>query len=79
MQKESFFRRAWNLYTEGFKQMGWVGKRMWIIIFLKLFVMFAILKMFFFPNFLNTNFDTDQAKAEHVLEQLTTDIPLKNN
>jgi hypothetical protein len=33
--------------------------------------MFAILKLFFFPNFLNTNFDTDEERSEHVIEQLT--------
>jgi hypothetical protein len=33
--------------------------------------MFAILKLFFFPNFLNTNFDSDEERSDHVIEQLT--------
>jgi hypothetical protein len=33
--------------------------------------MFAVLKLFFFPNFLKTNFDNDKLRADHVLEQLT--------
>jgi hypothetical protein len=37
----------------------------------KLFVMFAVLKLFFFPNFLQTNFSTDKQRADHVIEQLT--------
>jgi hypothetical protein len=29
-----------------------LGKTLWAIILIKLFIMFAILKVFFFPNFL---------------------------
>jgi hypothetical protein len=36
-----------------------------------LFVMFVILKIFFFPNFLKSNFNTDQDRSNHVLERLT--------
>jgi uncharacterized Rmd1/YagE family protein len=61
-----FFR----MYVEGFKNMTW-GKTLWIIIFIKLFVMFAILRLFLFPNFLNTKFKTDAEKAEYVATQLT--------
>ena len=57
-------------YMEGFRSMT-VGKTLWIIICIKLFIMFAVLKMFFFPNFLKTNFDDDSARAEYVIEQLT--------
>ncbi len=48
-----------------------VGKTLWKIIFIKLFIMFAVLKVFFFPDFLQTNFSTDQQRADHVIEQLT--------
>ena len=33
--------------------------------------MFAVLKIFFFPDFLNTKFESEQEKADYVLEQLT--------
>jgi hypothetical protein len=33
--------------------------------------MFAILKIFFFHDFLNTNWHTDKDRTEHVLDQLT--------
>lgn len=49
---------------------GW-GKQVWIIILVKLFIMFAVLKLFFFPDFLQTNFDTDEQRSEQVLENLT--------
>lgn len=31
-----------------------LGRTLWLIILLKLFIMFAILKVFFFPNYLST-------------------------
>ena len=43
--------RIFDFYVEGFRQMTW-GRTLWLIILLKLFVMFAILKCFFFPDFL---------------------------
>ena len=49
---------------------GW-GKQVWLVILIKLFIMFVILKLFFFPNFLKTNFDTDEQRSEHVLDNLT--------
>jgi hypothetical protein len=32
--------------------------------------MFAILRVFFFPNYLNSRFDTEQEKANHVTNEL---------
>lgn len=61
-----------NMYVEGFKNMTW-GKSLWIIILVKLFIMFAILKVFFFPDFLNSRFKTDEEKSEYVANQLTGD------
>jgi hypothetical protein len=47
------------------------GRQVWIIILIKLFIMFAILKIFFFPDFLKVNFKSDQDRANHVIEELT--------
>ncbi len=41
----------WHFYREGFRQMTW-GRVLWLIILLKLLVMFAVLRLFFFPDFL---------------------------
>lgn len=51
MHKDGFWYRAFDLYYDGFRNMR-LGKTLWAIIFIKLFIMFAILKYFFFPNFL---------------------------
>ena len=71
MSKSNVFIRVWYFYAEGFKNMSGWGKQVWIVILLKLFIMFFVLKLFFFPNFLKTNFDTDEQRSEHVLESLT--------
>jgi len=67
---EVMFKNAFNLYYDGFRSMV-VGRTLWKIIIIKLFIMFAILKLFFFPDFLATNFDTDAERADHVLNNLT--------
>ena len=51
MHKDSLIYRFFNLYYEGFRNMK-LGRTLWAIILIKLFVIFAILKVFFFPNFL---------------------------
>jgi hypothetical protein len=48
-----------------------IGRTLWLIILIKLFVMFVVLKIFFFPNFLKTNFETDEQRGDYVIEQLT--------
>ena len=47
------------------------SKKLWLIILVKLFIIFFILKLLFFPNFLNSKFDTDEEKSNYVIEQLT--------
>lgn len=60
----------YRFYLNGFRSMT-LGKTLWKIILIKLFVMFAILKLFFFQDFLATNFTTDEERAAHVFEQIT--------
>ncbi len=42
-----------------------VGRRLWLIIIIKLVVMFAILKVFFFPDLLG-QLDSDAARSSAV-------------
>jgi hypothetical protein len=63
--------KFYRFYLDGFRRMT-VGKALWKIIFIKLFVLFAVLKLFFFPNYLKTNFATDEQRADHVIENLTS-------
>jgi len=65
--------QVFKFYYDGFRRMT-VGKTLWKIIFIKLIVMFAVLKLFFFPDFLKTNFSTDQQRADYVIHQLTGSV-----
>lgn len=38
---------VWRFYRDGFREMTW-GRTLWIIILVKLFVLFAVLRAFFF-------------------------------
>jgi hypothetical protein len=64
-EKFNFF----NMFKDGFKNMT-LGKTLWLIVVIKLVIMFLILRPFFFPNFLNSKFDNQEDKADYVLEQL---------
>lgn len=59
---------VWHFYVEGFRSMT-VGRVLWTIILIKLFVIFAVLKLFFFPDILSKR-ATDGDKASYVAGQL---------
>ena len=64
-------KNIFYFYIDGFKNMDKLGRKLWIIIAIKLFIMFAILKLFFFPNFLNTNFSSDEEKSNYIINTIT--------
>lgn len=61
-------RRIFQFYYDGFRSMT-LGRTLWLIIGIKLFIMFAILKVFFFPNFLKQN-----AGKGHEAEFVATEL-----
>ncbi len=63
-------RKVFHFYRDGFAKMT-VGKSLWKIIIIKLLVMFAVLKLFFFPNYLQHKFANDEQRAGYVLGQIT--------
>jgi len=66
----NFIAKLIHFYTDGFKSMT-VGKSLWAIIIIKVFILFFVLKLFFFPNLLKKNYKTDEERSRHVIEQLT--------
>jgi len=64
------FISIFRFYYEGFREMK-LGKTLWLIILVKLFIMFIVLKIFFFPDFLGSRFQTNKEKADFVSNQLT--------
>lgn len=71
-RRDSFWRRAYSLYADGFRNMSKTSRTLWVIIFIKLFIMFAILRVFFFPRVVNRAGDKQQ-QVHHVVEELTKD------
>ena len=67
MTKNSFLYKVYDLYADGFRHMT-VGRTLWTIIVIKLVVIFAILKVFFFPDFIKQHADEGQ-EAEFVATQ----------
>lgn len=67
----TWYGKVWDLYYDGFRNMT-VGKSLWILIIIKLFIFFVIIKWLFFPNILKENYDTDEERAEAVRIELTT-------
>jgi hypothetical protein len=63
-------RKVFEFYCGGFREMTW-GRKLWGILLVKLFFMFAILRLLFFPDLLKRDFSSDQERADYVLEQLT--------
>ena len=60
MKKDNFAYRVFDLYYDGFRNMR-LGRTLWAIILIKLFIIFAVLKVFFFPNFLKQHAEGDEA------------------
>ena len=61
--------RIWALYRDGFRNMT-VGRSLWALIIIKLVLFFAVLKLFFFPDILGTEYDNDTDRAAAVRTSL---------
>lgn len=72
-----FFKSVIPFYLEGFRGMR-LGRVLWKIVLLKLFILFAVLKPFFFPDVLEINFASDAERANHVLALLAGGEEIQN-
>ena len=68
MSKQGFWHQAFHLYYDGFRSMT-LGRTLWAIIILKLIIILAVLKLFFFPDFLSQHAEEGQ-EAEFVASEL---------
>ena len=66
---KNYLKNIASLYVDGFKNMK-IGKKLWLLIAIKLIIMFGILKVFIFNETLNTKFQTDEEKSEFVIRNL---------
>ena len=68
MNKNGILYRVFDLYYDGFRHMT-LGKTLWAVIAVKLVIIFLVLKVFFFPNFLKQHAEEGR-EADFVMEQL---------
>ena len=68
MGKQGFIYKAFHLYYDGFRNMK-LGRTLWAIIIIKLFIIFAVLKVFFFPDFLKGHAPAGE-EAEYVATEI---------
>lgn len=61
--------RIYRFYRDGFREMT-VGRSLWALILIKLFIIFFILRIFFFPDTLGENYDNDTDRASAVRASL---------
>lgn len=70
----NLLRKIWLFYYDGFRSMT-LGRTLWALILIKLFVLFVIVKWIFFPNILQRDYDTDTDRADAVRTNLTQQKP----
>lgn len=66
----NIIKRISSFYVEGFRNMTW-GKSLWVLILLKLFLIFFIMKLFFFSDGIKHKYKTKEETSMYVLENLT--------
>ncbi len=62
--------RVWRFYRDGFRAMT-VGRYLWALILIKLFILFFVFKLFFFTDLLKRDYDNDRDRAQAVRTALT--------
>lgn len=55
-------KAVWRFYYDGFRQMTW-GRTLWIIIIVKLIVLFLVLRLFFFHPTLSGQNDAEKQQS----------------
>lgn len=73
MEKKTSLKAVANIvsfYWHGFRSMQ-TGRTLWFIIVIKLIIIFGFLKVIFFPDLLDSRFDTDAQRAAYVLDNIT--------
>lgn len=68
MNRQSFLYRVYDLYYDGFRHMT-LGKTLWAVIIIKLVVIFLVLKLFFFPNYIK-----EHAQEGHESDFVATQV-----
>jgi len=63
-------QKIYAFYREGFGNMK-LGKKLWLLVAIKLLILFGVIKYLFFPDVLHERFSTDRQRSDYILNQLT--------
>ncbi|WP_456393803.1 DUF4492 domain-containing protein [Nitratifractor sp.] len=66
--------RVWSFYRDGFRRMR-LGRKLWLLVAIKLFVLFVVIKWLFFPDVMQEHFSNDTQRSDYILRQLTKEQP----
>lgn len=72
MNGDFFIIRLGRMYADAFRTSS-LTRGMMLLVAVKLFIMFAIIKALFFPNLLG-RLDSDEQRAKAVVENLTAPL-----
>jgi len=64
------FVTIYRFYADGFRNMT-VGRSLWLLIIIKVAIIFLIFKLFFFPDILEERYDSDTERADAVRQALS--------
>ena len=67
MKRPQVLARLWAFYRDGLRRMTW-GRTLWLLVIIKLFIIFVVLRIFFFKPALSGLSTTE--KQETVAERI---------
>ena len=63
----NWLKKVYRFYYDGFSQMT-IGKSLWLLIIIKVAILFLVLKLFFFPNYVSDASRERGVEPEKVVE-----------
>lgn len=73
-ERENILLRIAGFYVDGFRSMT-LGRTLWAVILLKLFIMFAVLRLFFFPDLMAGK--SGRERADAVLDNFAAEADVR--
>ena len=71
------FRRILFFYIDGFENLSETGRTLWIIVIIKLVVIFVIIRAFLFPT-IDTKIHNKAKLTQLYINQITKTAPIKH-
>lgn len=68
-EKPLLITRIWRFYRDGFREMT-TGKSLWVLIIIKVLLIFVVMKLLFFPDLLKRDYPDDDSRADAVRTSL---------